>query len=85
MSSGQLSSLRPGPAARQHGDLAQTEAAFRALWWSPQRAGLSNPQICQTLHLSPGTVKTHVNRIFSKLQLRDRVHAVILAHELRAQ
>ena len=46
-------------------------------------AGLSNTEICETLHLSPATVKTHVNRIFSKLQLRDRVHAVILGHELR--
>lgn len=48
-------------------------------------AGLSNTEICQTLHLSSATVKTHVNRIFAKLQLRDRVHAVILAHELRAR
>ena len=32
---------------------------------------------------SCATVKTHVNRIFSKLQLRDRVHAVILGHKLR--
>jgi DNA-binding NarL/FixJ family response regulator len=45
-------------------------------------AGLSNSEICAHLHLSSGTVKTHVNRIFAKLQLRDRVHAVILAHEL---
>lgn len=45
-------------------------------------AGLSNTEISETLNLSPATVKTHVNRIFSKLQLRDRVHAVILAYEL---
>ena len=44
--------------------------------------GLSNPEICTLLHLSPGTVKTHVNRIFAKLELRDRVQAVILAHQL---
>ena len=44
--------------------------------------GLSNPEICALLHLSPGTVKSHVNRIFAKLELRDRVHAVILAHKL---
>ncbi|PPF81527.1 DNA-binding response regulator [Pseudoclavibacter sp. RFBJ3] len=48
-------------------------------------AGLSNSEICETLHLSPATVKTHVNRIFAKLHLRDRVHAVILGHELRGQ
>lgn len=48
-------------------------------------AGLSNSEICETLHLSPATVKTHVNRIFAKLHLRDRVHAVILGHQLRSQ
>ncbi len=48
-------------------------------------AGLSNSEICETLHLSPATVKSHVNRIFAKLHLRDRVHAVILGHELRGR
>jgi len=48
-------------------------------------AGLSNSEICQTLHLSPATVKTHINRIFAKLQLRDRVHAVILGHEIQGK
>lgn len=48
-------------------------------------AGLSNSEISNTLHLSPATVKTHVNRIFSKLHLRDRVHAVILGHEQRTR
>ncbi|MCD2498462.1 response regulator [Microbacterium nymphoidis] len=45
-------------------------------------AGLSNSEISATLHLSPATIKTHVNRIFAKLGLRDRVHAVIFAHQL---
>jgi DNA-binding NarL/FixJ family response regulator len=45
--------------------------------------GLSNPEIGAHLHLTPATVKTHVNRIFAKLHVRDRVHAVILAYELR--
>lgn len=44
--------------------------------------GSSNPEICADFHLSAATVKTHVNRIFSKLDLRDRVQAVILAYQL---
>lgn len=42
--------------------------------------GLSNPEICSRYHLSPATVKTHVNRIFSKLGFRDRAQAIIYAH-----
>ncbi|RZU60933.1 response regulator [Zhihengliuella halotolerans] len=43
--------------------------------------GLSNQEISDLFFLSAATVKTHVNRIFAKLDLRDRVQAVILARE----
>jgi DNA-binding NarL/FixJ family response regulator len=43
--------------------------------------GLSNGELAAELHLSEATVKTHVARIFSKLDLRDRAQAVVLAYE----
>ena len=43
--------------------------------------GRSNGEIARDLFLSEPTVKTHVTRILAKLQLRDRVHAVVLAYE----
>jgi DNA-binding NarL/FixJ family response regulator len=44
-------------------------------------AGRSNSEIAGELHLSQGTVKIHVGRILAKLDLRDRVQAVVLAYE----
>jgi DNA-binding NarL/FixJ family response regulator len=43
--------------------------------------GLSNGEIAETLRIGETTVKTHLGRVLAKLDLRDRVQAVVFAHE----
>jgi len=43
--------------------------------------GSTNADIAEELFISEGTVKTHAKRIFSKLELRDRVQLVVFAYE----
>ena len=43
--------------------------------------GLSNAEIGRELYISDTTVKTHITHIFQKLEIRDRVQAVVLAYE----
>ncbi|NJP92453.1 response regulator transcription factor [Nonomuraea sp. FMUSA5-5] len=71
----------PGPpSSRAHTDLATlTPRELEVL--TLMGKGLSNAELAYALTLSEATVKTHVARIFTKLALRDRAQAVVVAYE----
>lgn len=70
---------RPGrpAAANQLDTLTEREREVLAL----VATGLTNDEIAERLHLSPLTAKTHVSRILTKLDARDRVQLVVIAYE----
>lgn len=49
--------------------------------WVQVATGRSNSEIATALFLGEATVKTHLGNLFAKLQVRDRVQAVVLAYE----
>lgn len=70
---------RPTPTADGRGDAGLTPREHDVLTLIGQ--GLTNAEIAETLHISEVTVKSHIGRIFAKLDLRDRAAAVIYAYD----
>ncbi len=71
---------RPAPSSTRPPDLGALSERELDVLKLIARGG-SNAQIAGELFISEATVKTHIGRIFSKLDLRDRAQAVVIAYE----
>ncbi|HEX8641743.1 MAG TPA: LuxR C-terminal-related transcriptional regulator, partial [Allosphingosinicella sp.] len=79
--------LTPAPAAAR---FERNEAAIRSLGLSRREceilerlaSGESNKEMARSLGISPNTVKTHVARVFEKLEVQKRMQAVEKARDL---
>lgn len=77
--------------ARPAAEFALNEAALQSLGITQREhavleqlaLGHSNKQIAAALHVSPNTVKTHIARLYDKLEVNQRVQAVQKAKDLR--
>jgi len=73
--------LTPGPAPAA---FERNDAAIRSLGLTAREceildllaSGQSNKEMARTLGISPNTVKTHIARVFEKLEVQKRVHAI---------
>lgn len=70
----------PGPRPQEHAGVSRlTDRELEVLQHVAR--GLSNTEIAEALYVSDTTIKTHVSHILTKLELRDRVQAVVVAYE----
>jgi DNA-binding CsgD family transcriptional regulator len=79
------------PAPRSDDGFVRNESAIRSLGLSPREceilallaSGQSNKEMARTLAISPNTIKTHVARVYEKLEVARRVQAIEKARWLR--
>jgi DNA-binding NarL/FixJ family response regulator len=67
----------PSPATPELGQLTEREREVLTL----VAQGYTNAEVAQRLFIGEGTVKTHINHLFTKLDLRDRAAAIVFAYD----
>ncbi|MEV0316350.1 response regulator transcription factor [Nonomuraea fuscirosea] len=72
-----LRGAQPAPVVRDLSDITPREREVLTLIGR----GLSNTELAEHLHLTVGTVKTHISRLLAKLHARDRAQLVVAAYE----
>ncbi|WP_326641735.1 response regulator transcription factor [Nonomuraea fuscirosea] len=72
-----LCGAQPAPVVRELSDITPREREVLTLIGR----GLSNTELAEHLHLTVGTVKTHISRLLAKLHARDRAQLVVAAYE----
>ena len=74
-----LAGRRPSSVSQKTDDLKRLTARELDVLRSVGR-GLTNAEVAEELYISQATVKTHLSSVLSKLHLRDRAAAIVLAH-----